>query len=175
MTSTQRNLVLAVYPNARGFSYVAFESALSPYDWAIVEVRGLRKNDTALEKIETILVRLLPNSVVLQDMSDQGTRRGQRIRDLNDKIEALAYRYHAPVFQYSREHVRNCFSRAAGKYGVAELIANHVPAFQRYLPPRRKAWMSEHVHMGIFDAASLGIAHFIIQGEAEEFSADLSS
>ena len=46
------------------------------------------------------------------------------------------------------------------KQMVAEAIAKHIPAFERYVPPPRKPWMSEDSRMGLFDAAALGLVFF---------------
>ena len=43
---------------------------------------------------------------------------------------------------------------------MAELIAQRIPAFERYVPPPRKPWMSEDARMGLFDAAGLGLVFF---------------
>ena len=85
----QHNFVLAIYPNSRGFAFAAFESALSPFDWGVKEIRGRDRNQQCLTAIVTILSRLQPAAVVLQDTSDQGTRRVRRIRNLNAQIATL--------------------------------------------------------------------------------------
>ncbi len=46
------------------------------------------------------------------------------------------------------------------KQSLAEAIARHMPAFERYLPPPRKPWMSEDSRMNLFDAAALALAFF---------------
>ena len=40
---------------------------------------------------------------------------------------------------------------------IAETIAKHIPAFDRYLPPPRKPWMSEDPRMAVFDAVALAL------------------
>jgi hypothetical protein len=47
---------------------------------------------------------------------------------------------------------------------IAEAIARHVPAFERYVPPPRKPWMSEDARMGLVDAAALGLVFFQREG-----------
>ena len=49
---------------------------------------------------------------------------------------------------------------SSNKQTLAELIAKHIPAFERYIPPPRKPWMSEDRRMGIFDAAALALVFF---------------
>jgi hypothetical protein len=46
------------------------------------------------------------------------------------------------------------------KRQLAEAVAKHIPAFQRYLPRVRKPWMSEDSRMHLFDAAALALTFF---------------
>jgi hypothetical protein len=154
--------VLAVYLNTRGFAFVLFEGPLAPVDWSVREIRGPEKYARCLAKIVAILDQYLPDVLVLQDTSSQGTRRERRITELNAAIAELAEVRGLQVHTYSRDKVREAFWRcgATTKQALAEIIAKHIPAFERYVPPRRKPWQSEHARMGIFDAAALGLTFF---------------
>jgi hypothetical protein len=46
------------------------------------------------------------------------------------------------------------------KQMLASLIAKHIPAFERHVPPPRKPRMSEDARMGLFDAAALVLVFF---------------
>jgi hypothetical protein len=85
------DLLLAVYPQSRGFAFALFESWLSPVDWGIHEVRGPRKNAQCLARINSLLELHMPDIIVLQDMSNHGTRRVPRIQELNRRIAELAH------------------------------------------------------------------------------------
>lgn len=156
------NLVLAIYPSARGFAFVVFEGPLSPVDWSVREVRGRHKNQRCLVGIAAVLERYQPDVLVLQDMSPNGTRRAHRLRELNGGIGELGEDRGIPVYAYSRAQVRDAFEPfgLANKHSIAEAIAKHIPAFDRYLPPLRKPWMSEDARMGLFDAAALALTFF---------------
>jgi hypothetical protein len=155
-------LVLSVYLNTRGVAFVLFESALSPFDWGVKEVRGRRKHSRALAKIITILNRYEPGVLVLQDTSSNGTPRAHRVAELNAAIAELGEGRGIPVYAYSREYVRRAFGYlgTTNKQIIAEVIAKHIPAFERYVPPPRKPWMSEDARMGLFDAAALALVFF---------------
>ena len=101
--------VLAIYLNTRGFAFVLFEGPLAPVDWSVRELRGPRKDARCLERIVTILDRHLPDVLVLQDTSSEGTIRAQRIVRLNEAVAALAEVRGLPVHLYSREQVRKAF------------------------------------------------------------------
>jgi Holliday junction resolvasome RuvABC endonuclease subunit len=154
--------VLAFYLNTRGFAFVLFEGPLAPVDWSVREMRGPRKHARCLAKIVTILDQYLPDVLVLQDTSAQGTPRARRIVKLNEAVAALAEARGLPVYLYSREEVWEAFGSfgVTNKQALAEIIAKHIPAFERYVPPPRKPWKSEDARMGIFDAAALALTFF---------------
>ena len=154
--------VLAIYLNTRGFAFVLFEGPLAPVDWSVREMRGARKHARCLARIVTILDQYLPDVLVLQDTSAQGTPRARRIVKLNEAVAALADARGLPVYLYSREEVWKAFASfgVTNKQALAEIIAKHIPAFERYIPPPRKPWKSEDARMGIFDAAALALTFF---------------
>jgi hypothetical protein len=156
------DLVLAIYPQSRGFAFIPFEGWLSPMNWGIHEAHGPRKNAWCLNKINALLDLYMPGIVVLQDMSDRGARRAPRIQQLNDRIAELADRRGMAVQKHSRARVLDYFTAvgATTKQNIAERIAKQVPALERYVPPARKPWMSEDPRMGIFDAAALAWMYF---------------
>lgn len=160
--------VLTVYPNTRGFAFVVFESALSLVDWGVKEVRGLHKNARCLVKVEDLLIRYAPLALVLQDTSVNGTPRSRRIESLNDAIAEAGQEHGMTIAAYSRREVLAAFAAfdAAKKQDIAEVIAMHIPALARYVPPPRKPWMTEHSRMGLFDAAALALTYFKAIGEA---------
>jgi hypothetical protein len=116
----------------------------------------------------TILDQYLPDVLVLQDTSTHGTPRARRIVQLNEAIAALAEARGLPVYAYSRDKIREAFARfgATNKQALAEIIAKHIPAFERYVPPPRKLWKSEDARMGIFVATALALTFF--KGGAEQ-------
>jgi hypothetical protein len=154
--------IMSIYPNSRGFAFVLFEGALAPLDWGLVEVRGADKNRECLRRIGVLMGRYEPAAVILQKTDVDRAYRAQRIRSLNEAIAALAETQGISVFTYSRARVRDCFAYLGvpTKQHIAEVIAKHIPAFERYLPPQRKRWRSEDFRMGLFDAAALGSAFF---------------
>src|SRR5262249_1990234 len=102
-------LVLAIYLNTRGFAFVIFESSLSPVDWGVKEVRGLRRYARSLAKVVSILHRYQPDVLVLQNTSPQGTSRTQRITKLNAAIAKLTEPRGMALYAYSRADVWEAF------------------------------------------------------------------
>jgi hypothetical protein len=113
-----------------------------------------------------IFDRHQPDVLVLQDTSAQGTPRAQRIVRLNKAIARLATQRGMPIHMYSRSDILDAFGYlgAINKQTLAEIIAKHVPVFERYVPPPRKPWKSEDARMGIFDAAALALVFFLKAG-----------
>lgn len=162
IASLRHRLVLAIYLSSRGFSFVLFEGPFSPYDWGVHAAGGPRKNACCLRRIEKILTTYEPSAFVMQDTTGGGTRRADRVQRLNLSISEAADNRGIPTFAYSRLQVRDCFGTLpiVTKQTIAEAIAKSIPAFERFLPPPRRPWMSEHARMALFDAAALALTYF---------------
>ena len=70
------------------------------------------------------------------------------------------------MYAYSRADIWNAFRDVgvSNKHDLAMVVALHIPAFERYVPPPRKPWKSEDARMGIFDAAALALTFFKVDG-----------
>lgn len=103
-----------------------------------------------------------PEVLVIQDTSKQGTERASCSCTLNGSIAAVAKDHNVPLFAYSRDQVRGAFEcyGFTNKHGLANEIAKQIPAFEQYVPPPRKPWMSEDRRMGLFDAEALALTYF---------------
>lgn len=91
-------LVLSIYVNTRGFSFIVFEGHLAPFDWGIRETRGPQKDRGCLPRITQIFDHYAPDVLVIQDTSGQGTVRARWISNLNASIAKLANDRGIPVF-----------------------------------------------------------------------------
>src|SRR5262245_56567058 len=152
------HLVLAIYANTRGFAFVLFEGHLSPFDWGLCEIRGPQKQRRCLARVVKILDRYKPDVLVIREAFAQRAH-GSRIVDLNAAIRQITNERCIPTYSYTRNVIRDVFEGAGvvNKQNLAELIAKHIPAFERYVPQPRKLWMSEDPRMGLFDAVALGL------------------
>ena len=169
--SSRRNSIFAIHLQTRGFAYVLCDESRIPIDWGVYDARGADKNARCLIRINSLLELHTPDVVVLQDMSERGTRRARRIRELNRRAAELADQRGVRVKTYSRAQVIEYFAElgAVTKHKIAEAIAKHIPALDYYVPPARKPWMSENARMGIFDAAALAWMFFhSISGDEQD-------
>lgn len=161
-------VVLAVYPSTRGVAFALMQSPLAAIDWGIKGAYGADKNALLLKRVAGLLEANQPDVVILEDPTSARLRRSARIGRLTRAIERLAEDHVVEVRRYSRETVQECFGQfgARTRYEVAVAIATRVAAFERFLPPPRKLWMSEDARMGIFRAAALALTYYDLRGKA---------
>lgn len=154
--------VLSLYPTSRGYAYVLFEGAQSPYDWGVKDIRKKHKNDWTLSSIQVLIERYRPDYLVIEDYTEKGSRRSSRIRKLYRMLTHLAETEHIDVFRASRSATRVCFEPlgARTKYEIAQVIARQLPAFAHRLPRLRKIWMSEDPRQSLFDAVALAAVFY---------------
>ena len=79
-------LVLCIYPSAKGFGFAVFEGSRSLVDWGVKGVHGEKKNAQSLRKMRELLAFYRPDVLVTEDYKGAGSRRGSRIRELIDAI-----------------------------------------------------------------------------------------
>ncbi len=176
MTRTRyRSLTLAIHPTSRGFGWVAFEGPFSPYAWGSVGARGAGKNVRCLRRIEKIIDRLTPETVVLEAFERDSSSRRTRITNLCRGIVALASAQSIDVAVYTFGDVRYTFAHAGARsrQEIAEAVARQLPAFQRLVPRKRRPWDSEGYRMQLFSAAALALTHY--QRDAVSVLENLSS
>jgi len=159
--TARKPIILGIYPTSRGFGWAAFEGPITPYDWGHARAHG-DKNAVCLRRIERLLARLLPDTVVLEDFRKRRSRRGTRVVRLCHSIESLAIARGIDVAIYTREQIRSCFSLAGAhtRHEIAQAIVRHVDAFRPLLPGRRKPWHGEHPRIALFSAAALVLTHY---------------
>ena len=110
MISRRRyDLVFAIYLQSRGFAFALFEGWFAPVDWGVYDARGADKNARCLDRIKSLLALHAHDVLVLQGMSESGTRRAKRIRELNLDATELADQHGMLVRTYSRAQIIEYF------------------------------------------------------------------
>jgi hypothetical protein len=155
--------VLAVYASSRGLAFALFEDQLSLLDWGATIKDGTTKNEHCLTFFARLLDRYVPDVIVVQDTTSMsGKKRSGRVQALYRSIGTIAQAENIEVARYGTASVDEAFD-AAGvrtKQERALLVAQMIPVLSHRVPPRRKAWQSEHSRMPLFEAAALGLAHY---------------
>jgi hypothetical protein len=173
MRSERSNLVMSVFPFARGIAYVVFEGPNSPVDWGICDPHGDRKKHHAIRIIAALVDRYSPGALILRDRV--GIRRGRNWRHaaLVEALETLAHQKGISIARLSRDQVRQSFSslKSPTRYEIVQTIAKQVPIFETYVPPIRKIWKAEDRRMGMFDAAALALTFYRMQNADDPKSA----
>ena len=158
MKTDRDDLILAFYPNARGFAHVVFEGLLTPVDWGISEVRRKKRRvDTYVRRLSVLIDRYRPDVLVLRGGSKE--RELPAIQTAIAAVQTLAEGKGVQTRTVSRKEVQQAFAHLGSptRYAIAESIAKHVPIFAPLLPPARKIWNGEDRRMGLFDAAALAL------------------
>lgn len=169
MKTTYPDLILAVTLSTRGFAYVFFEAPQTPFDWAVVEIKGTAKNEQIRAHIHKLLTTYRPETLVLENIQGPNTKRSNRLKMFSHQLAHLAQCEGIDVAYYDRRAIRQAFAPvgATSKVEIAQAIALAIPAFAHRLPSVRKIWMSEDSRQMLFDAAALGITYYSGGGSVE--------
>jgi hypothetical protein len=164
------DLVIAIYFQLRGFAFVLLENGCNPVAWGAPEFRGANTEVRCLNRIDSLLALHTPDVLVLQDMSERGTRRAPRMQELNRHAIELAHQRGIPVRMYSRPQMLQCLEKdgRVTKQRRAETIAQHIPPLSWLVPPPRKLWNGWDVRIGIFEAAALAWTYFYTNDGQQE-------
>lgn len=155
------SLIFALHATSRGFGYVVFEGPFAPYDWGTALARG-DKNAVCLRKLDKMLDRLTPETLVLEAYANSVPQRRDRIARLYRAVASLAANRAIEVVIYTRGDIQACFASvgASTRQEIAEAVARHIDALGHRLPKARKRWQSEHRCMAMFAAAALVLTHY---------------
>lgn len=156
--------VLSVYPTRTGFGWALFDGPNDPADWGVVAV-GHKRNAGCLDRIEDLIDRFSPSTLVLEAFEGPSSRRKERIRKLCGDILVLAGIKNVGTRICARSDILARFEELGVKtrYEIATAIAAHFDAFAHSLPPERKIWMPEDPRMGLFNAIAVALTHYWLQ------------
>lgn len=159
------NIVFAVYPNAKGFGFVYMGNPRKLLDYGAVRIYPM-SNKKVMERIKRSLDYFRPTIVVVQNPKGKSSRTGPRVRRLIRKIVKYAVEENLSVARYSRDQVREVFEQfgAVTKYEISQLLLTEFGELKRKSPAQRKLWECEDKNMAIFDALSLAVTWFYLNG-----------
>ncbi len=171
---SEGELILSIYPFCRGFAFVLFEGAESPFDWGVREIKEKHRNALTVEAIKELIDRYRPEVLVIEDVSDPACRRNPRIKKLYQMLTHLAASEYVDLAKVRECAVREYFLRvgAVTKYERALAIGRQIPAFGHRIPRVRKAWMSADPRQSLFDAAALGLVFYGMRGVVSPYSGE---
>lgn len=169
----RKPLIFALHANARGFGYVVFDGPFAPHDWGTVIAKG-DKNSVCLRKLEKMLDRFTPETLILEEARSVANR-SDRIARLYKAVAALCHGRSIDVAVYRLGSIKSCFASigAQTRQEIAEAVARQLPALDHRVPKPRKPWQSESRRMPMFCAAALALTHYQL-GSATLFDELLS-
>jgi hypothetical protein len=162
-TITKSKIVFSIYPNANGFGYVYLENARKLLDHGTIRVNPIN-NIVLLGRIKKLLGYIRPSIVIAVDPEGKTSRIGMRVKELIKKIIIHSEKNQIPIFQISRDQIRDVFSQfgASTKYEISQMLIAEFKELELKLPKKRKIWAGEDRNMAIFDALSLGLTWFYL-------------
>jgi hypothetical protein len=155
-----RILALEIRPRKIGF--VVFEGPNRLLDWGVRSFAGHRNNRQAMaaDRVSRLLELHEPAMVVIRRKPDGGSEGGKMghliLKAIRGETESRSVAFRS----VSEKSVERSFQQDGyrTKHQIASALAERFADLHWKLPPKRKAWQSEHHNMAIFDAAALGIA-----------------
>ncbi len=160
-TAPRSARVMALHPASQCFGWVVFEGPFAPHDWGVTYATG-DKNASCLQKVEAMLARFQPDTLILETFERRLSSRSDRIARLGRAISALAADRGVDVAIYTRQDIRACFRSvgARSRQEIAEAVVRHIDALRPHLPSKRKSWNGEDYRMTLFSAAALALTHY---------------
>lgn len=154
-------LVLGVHPTVRGLAWVLFEGPGAPIDWGLVYARR-EINAACLDRLNHIVDRYRPETLVMEAFDRRSGRRGPRVRALCEAINRLCEGEAVAIHSYSAQEIRRALALPirADRQTIAMRIAEHVRVFVHRAPRPRRAWDPSDRRTALFAAAAVVLTHF---------------
>jgi hypothetical protein len=156
--------VIALDLHPRRFGYVVLERPDRLLDWGVCTDRRKRHSGDALiqKRLKRVLALWSPSVILLRDRG--GVRRSICSPNrLLKRIVAEAKDLRIPVCSLEATNSRP-HGKSLTHHENARRVAERFPSLEWEVPPKRRAWESEHYRTSIFTAASLAMSHIQLLG-----------
>ena len=149
--------ILALDLRPRRFGYVVLESPEKLLDWGVCSCRKGKPSDVLIQRRLRPLLRLWRPTLVVIRSARQPPPRQRLLREkLLKGVVAEASPYSMCVWLPKSALLR---AGKITKYERAREAAERFPVLAGRLPPKRKAWESEHYAMSIFEALEVAVGY----------------
>lgn len=158
---TLRPRVLGIYPTSRGMGWAVFEGPFKVVEFDLL-ISFKNKNPTCLRKVEQLLGRFMPETVVVETFNLGKADRNTRIYDLRLSIVSLVVAHGHTLGVFNRAQVREALDVGVGgtRQETADAVARRVPALAHRLPKPRRHGDGEDKRLAMFNAAALVLTHY---------------
>jgi hypothetical protein len=109
-----------------------------------------------------------PSAIIVKRERWERAQISSHIRSLVEVMTRVGSTHSIPILLIGDDDVRKTFRNLGcdTRDEIAAALARIFPELVWRLPPKRRAWQSEHPRMAMFDAIALGLAYWQHQSSA---------
>jgi len=156
--------ILAIDLRHRRFGYAVFEGHRRLHDSGLRVYRAVGEAEAAMasKRLVVLLKSFSPSAIVVKKERWDRAQVSTHIKSLVEVMTRVAATHSIPIKLIGDINVRQTFRNmeCETRDEIAAALARIFPELQWRLPPKRRAWQSEHPRMSMFDAIALGLAYW---------------
>jgi hypothetical protein len=156
--------ILAIDLRHRRFGYAVFEGHRTLHDSGLRVYRAVGKEEAemASNRLAVLLQSFAPSAIVIKRERWDRAQTSHHIRSLVEVVTRVASAHSVSICLIRHDDVRQTFRNLGceTREEIAAVLARIFPELHWRLPPKRRAWQSEHPRMAMFDAVALGLAYW---------------
>jgi hypothetical protein len=156
--------ILAIDLRHRRFGYAVFEGHRVLLDSGLRFYRAVGEVEAAMatKRLAALLKSFSPSAIVIKRERWDRAQTSLHIRSLVEVMIQGASANSVPICLIAHEDVKKTFRNLGceTRDQTAAALARIFPELVWRVPPKRRAWQSEHPRMAMFDAIALGLAYW---------------
>ncbi len=157
-------VILAIDLRHRRFGYAVFEGHRKLRDSGLRVYRAVGEAEAGMasKRLDVLLKSFSPSAIVVKRERWDRAQTNPHIKSLAKVMIRVASAHSVPIFLLEQDDVRKTFNNMGceTRDEIAAALARIFPELGWKLPPKRRAWQSEHPRMAVFDAIALGLAYW---------------
>jgi hypothetical protein len=156
--------ILAIDLRHRRFGYAVFtgNKILRDSGLRVYRAVGEEEAEMASRRLDGLLQSFTPSAIVIKRERWDRAKTSSHIKSLVEVVTRVAAAHSISIFLVKDDDVRQTFRNLGceTRDEIAATLARIFPDLFWKLPPKRRAWQSEHPRMAMFDAIALGLAYW---------------
>ena len=156
--------ILAIDLRHRRFGYAVFEGHRTLHDSGLRVYRAVGEEEAGMasKRLAMLLQSFAPSAIVIKRERWDRALTNPHIRSLVEVVTKVASAHSVSICLIEGDDVRQTFRNfgCETRDEIAAALARIFPDLFWKLPPKRRAWQSEHPRMAMFDAIALGLAYW---------------
>lgn len=152
---------VSIYVCSRGFSYAVMDDAVTLVETNLISPKKFNE-EKVIKKIKKVITSFGDVTLVMEDYASKYSRKGQRSKRVIKKVLKWARRKGIVTKQYSRDDVREVFSKwmAYTKYDIAQVLVKNIEALRPFFYEPIEYPKREHNYEAIFSVVSYAVTHY---------------